>query len=206
MIDVSGDPVFFRYKTDDNQQNKKLDEMDLDDILNKAESHETEDIAGAQGASSGGEGFLAQFAAIQDVKNDDLSWEDIIPVDEREKAEQEERERQMEEERKANEPRKRAAAPAPGAFEGTDGGDRASPDEDVAGKTAKPQLKKPKVMPPKRTVGERANFLKGEYCMISCLTRDSGVNPFANPQSATSVCWSAVSRSGVIFVLASLKL
>ncbi len=150
------------YKTDDNTQNQKLDEMDLDDILKKAESHETEAIAGATGASSGGEGFLAQFAAIQDVKNDDISWDDIIPLEERNKAEQEDIERRLEEERKALEPRKRAAAPAPGAYQGMDGGERASPDgDDRSEKQIKPSLKKPKVMPPKRTAGERANFLKG---------------------------------------------
>ena len=56
--------------------------MDLDDILNRAEDHET--MTGAEGASLGGEGFLAQFAAVSDVKND-MSWEDIIPLEDRQR-------------------------------------------------------------------------------------------------------------------------
>lgn len=33
------------------------------------------------GASLGGESFLAQFANVSDIMND-MSWEDIIPLDE----------------------------------------------------------------------------------------------------------------------------
>lgn len=109
------------YKTDENQQNQKLQHMDLDDILNKAEDHVTE--GEAVGASTGGEGFLQQFAAIEDVKND-LSWDDIIPADERAKAEEEERRKEQEEKAKTNMPRKRAAALAAGTYEGLD------PDQD----------------------------------------------------------------------------
>jgi hypothetical protein len=36
----------------------------------------------------GGEGFLQQFAAVSNVKND-VSWEEIIPAEEREKFEKE---------------------------------------------------------------------------------------------------------------------
>jgi len=67
-------------------QSKKLDEMDLDDILTKADAFDTDATAQPGTTSLGGEGFLSQFAEIQDVKNDmadDLSWDDIIPVAER---------------------------------------------------------------------------------------------------------------------------
>ncbi|EEB95210.1 hypothetical protein MPER_05857, partial [Moniliophthora perniciosa FA553] len=49
------------FDKDDSQQSQKLDEMDLDDILNRAEDHETME-GGDGGTSLGGEGFLAQFA------------------------------------------------------------------------------------------------------------------------------------------------
>lgn len=88
-------------------QNKKLDEMDLDEILKVAEDHETIAAGGEAVASSGGEGFLQQFAAVSDVKND-MSWEDIIPVDERERFEKEEKEKEAEQDaqqsRKRNQP------------------------------------------------------------------------------------------------------
>ena len=89
-------------------QNKKLDEMDLDEILKVAEDHETIATGGeSAGASLGGEGFLQQFAAVSDVKND-MSWEDIIPPDEREKFEKEERDKEADQEaqqsRKRNQP------------------------------------------------------------------------------------------------------
>jgi chromodomain-helicase-DNA-binding protein 1 len=59
--------------------------MDLDDILNGAEDHKTM-----------AEGFLAQSAAVSDVKND-MSAEDIIPLDERQQFEADEDERKAEE-------------------------------------------------------------------------------------------------------------
>jgi len=107
------------YKTDDTQQAQKLEQMDLDDILGKAENHETEATAEAVGASLGGEGFLSQFAAIQDVKND-LSWDDIIPLSEREKLEAEDKERERLAQEAEQQSRKRTAVPAIGAFEGMD--------------------------------------------------------------------------------------
>lgn len=105
-----------RFDKDDSQQNQKLDEMDLDDILNRAEDHETMAAVGDGGASLGGEGFLAQFAEISDVKND-MSWEDIIPLDERQKLETEEGMRKAEE-LAAQENRKRAHAQV--SYEGMD--------------------------------------------------------------------------------------
>lgn len=84
------------FDKDDTTQNKKLDEMDLDDILNRAEDHETIATGSGGGTSLGGEGFLASFAAVSDVKND-MSWEDIIPLEERQRFEKEEEERKAEE-------------------------------------------------------------------------------------------------------------
>ncbi|KAJ6625459.1 transcription regulator [Mycena sp. CBHHK59/15] len=83
------------FDKDDTQQSQKLDEMDLDDILNRAEDHETVAVNGDGGTSLGGEGFLAQFAGVTDIKND-MSWEDIIPLEQRQKFEEEDAERKVE--------------------------------------------------------------------------------------------------------------
>lgn len=61
--------------------------MNLDDVLNKAEDYETETAPGA--TSSGSEEFLR--VAIQDIKPDLTSWDDIIPVADRELAVMEKR-------------------------------------------------------------------------------------------------------------------
>jgi chromodomain-helicase-DNA-binding protein 1 len=61
----------------------KLEEMDLDDVMNKAEAYET--ATAPTGTSLGGEDFANQFAHIQDVKNDMTSWDDIIPLEDRSK-------------------------------------------------------------------------------------------------------------------------
>lgn len=60
----------------------KLESMDLDAILNTAESYET--TTGPAGVSLGGEDFLKQFE-VQDVKADLGSWDEIIPLEERQK-------------------------------------------------------------------------------------------------------------------------
>lgn len=86
--------LYYRFDKDDSTQSKKLDDMDLDDILNRAEAHETMTQDG--GTSLGGEAFLTSFAAVSDVKND-MNWEDIIPLDERQKFESEEDQRKAEE-------------------------------------------------------------------------------------------------------------
>ncbi|EJD02826.1 transcription regulator [Fomitiporia mediterranea MF3/22] len=105
------------FDKDDSQQNKKLDDMDLDDILNRAEDHETMASGGDGGASLGGEGFLASFAAVSDVKND-MSWEDIIPLEERIRFEKEDEDRRMAELAEQSRDRKRAVAPV--SYEGMD--------------------------------------------------------------------------------------
>ncbi|MBW0479826.1 hypothetical protein O181_019541 [Austropuccinia psidii MF-1] len=61
----------------------KLESMDLDEIMNKGENFETE--TAPTGTSLGGEDFLQQFAAVQDVKADVTSWDEIIPLSERQK-------------------------------------------------------------------------------------------------------------------------
>lgn len=90
--------------------------MDLDDVLNRAEAHETV-TGGDGGASLGGEGFLAQFAAVSDVKND-MSWEDIIPLEDRRRFEKEEEDKRMQELAEQTRERKRAHAPV--SYEGMD--------------------------------------------------------------------------------------
>lgn len=105
----------FKSDNEDGQQ-KKLDEMDLDDILSHAEAHETE--ADPTGSSAGGQEFLKSFAQVQDFKAD-LSWDDIIPLEERQKAEEEERKKAVEEAAAAaSTSRRRAAAQvAPGTYD-----------------------------------------------------------------------------------------
>jgi chromodomain-helicase-DNA-binding protein 1 len=154
------------YKTDDSTQSKKLDEMNLDDILTSAEAHDTDATAEPGGTSLGGEGFLAQFAAIQDVKND-LSWDDIIPVDERVKLDEEESKVLQDEELAAATGRKRAAARLPGAYEGMeDDGDAAS------SKPGSPTEKKGKVVAPRKSNSQRSMELKGELNGWAGLTLD----------------------------------
>ncbi|THG99366.1 hypothetical protein EW026_g2965 [Hermanssonia centrifuga] len=138
------------FDKDDTQQNQKLDEMDLDDILNRAEHHETM-AADNEGTSLGGEGFLAQFANVSDVKND-MNWEDIIPLEERQRFEQEEEKRKAEElaaQEKETKDRKRSHAPV--SYEGMD----------VEHPAPAPAPKKPKHPAPQRkTASQKAMELK----------------------------------------------
>ncbi|KAL0956394.1 hypothetical protein HGRIS_002541 [Hohenbuehelia grisea] len=135
------------FDKDDTDQSKKLDEMDLDDILNRAEDHETME-GGDGGTSLGGEGFLAQFAAVSDVKND-MSWEDIIPLDERQKFEDGEKERLLEE-TAAQELRDRKRTHAQVSYEGMD-----------VDQPAPPAAKKPKVPgPTRKSASQKAMELK----------------------------------------------
>lgn len=120
--------------------------MDLDDILNRAEDHETVATANDTSASLGGEGFLASFAAVSDVKND-MNWEDIIPLEERMKFEEEERDRHMAEYAEMTKERKRNQAPV--SYEGMDVDQPA------------PTSKKPKAAgPARKTAGQKALELK----------------------------------------------
>ena len=137
------------FDKDDTLQNQKLDEMDLDDILNRAEQHET--LANNEGTSLGGEGFLAQFANVSDVKND-MAWEDIIPVDERQRFEAEEEKRKADElaaQERETKDRKRNLAPV--SYEGMD----------VEHPAPAPAPKKPKHPAPQRkTASQKAMELK----------------------------------------------
>ncbi|KAG2178391.1 hypothetical protein INT44_001543 [Umbelopsis vinacea] len=72
----------------DEQNTQKLDDMDLDDILARAEHTET--LTGDGGQSLGGEDFLAQFQVADYGGTDDISWDDIIPENERPAAPEEE--------------------------------------------------------------------------------------------------------------------
>jgi len=138
-----------RFDKDDSQQNKKLDEMDLDDILNRAEDHETLAEGGDGGTSLGGEGFLAQFAAVSDVKND-MNWEDIIPLEERQKFEKEDDQKKAEE-LAAQESRDRKRTHAQVSYEGMD----------VDQPAAALVPKKPKVPgPTRKTASQKAMELK----------------------------------------------
>ncbi|KAI0823634.1 transcription regulator [Trametes gibbosa] len=136
------------FDKDDSQQSKKLDEMDLDDILNRAEHHETV-AASNEGASLGGEGFLEQFANISDVKND-MNWEDIIPAEERQRFEREEDQRKAEE-LAAVETKDRKRTHAPVSYEGMD----------VEHTSSAPPTKKARHPPPQRkTPSQKAMELK----------------------------------------------
>ena len=120
-----------RFKADETALHKNLAEMDLDDILNKAKEHETVGEANAGATSLGGEGFLHQMAIVSDVKAD-LSWDDIIPLEDHQKFEEEEQDREREEREaqaaKDSAGRKRAAAMVqPGASEGMEGVDAPPP-------------------------------------------------------------------------------
>ncbi|ORY08127.1 hypothetical protein K493DRAFT_250596 [Basidiobolus meristosporus CBS 931.73] len=79
------------FKEHDNQ--KKLDDMDLDDILARAEHHETTE---GQGATDGGTDFLNQFVVTDYEAGADLTWEDIIPEHERKRIEEEEKAKEEE--------------------------------------------------------------------------------------------------------------
>ncbi|KAF2199926.1 chromo domain-containing protein 1 [Delitschia confertaspora ATCC 74209] len=126
---------------------KKLEELDIDAVLENAEEHKTEQAAGL--TSDGGEEFLKNFE-YTDVKID-LEWDDIIPKDELEVVKAEIQQRKDEEEtRKLLEesaPRKRKAATAgereqraakkrareatrEAVADGDDSGDDSSPDND----------------------------------------------------------------------------
>ncbi|KAI0081263.1 hypothetical protein K474DRAFT_1588003, partial [Panus rudis PR-1116 ss-1] len=135
------------FDKDDNDQTQKLDEMDLDDILNRAEQHET--VASTnEGTSLGGEHFLAQFANVSDVKND-MNWEDIIPLEERQRFEQEEEQRRAEE-LAAQEAKDRKRNHAPVSYEGMD----------VEHPSTSAPLKKPKPAPARKTASQKAMELK----------------------------------------------
>ncbi|KAG9057905.1 hypothetical protein FS842_002907 [Serendipita sp. 407] len=126
------------FKQDDKELNKRLDELDLDDILSRAEKHDTVATDPA-GSSLGGESFLQQFAEVTDVKND-INWDEIIPLEERERvAIEDEQKMALEFATQQAQGRKRAAAAV--SYEGMD-----IMDPSVA--TAGDKKKPPKPAPP----------------------------------------------------------
>ena len=88
---------------------RKLEEIDIDAVLENAEEHKTEQPEGM--TTDGGEEFLRSFE-YTDVKID-LEWDEIIPRDQLDKIKEEERKRQEQEYLdsviEANQPRKRKA-------------------------------------------------------------------------------------------------
>lgn len=77
----------------DNNNQKKLEDMNLDDVLNHAEDHESAESTLAQ-SHLGGEEFLKQFE-VTDYKAD-VKWDDIIPPEELAKIKAEEAKRKEE--------------------------------------------------------------------------------------------------------------
>lgn len=80
------------FKKNDNQ--KKLEDMNLDDVLNHAEDHISAEDTLAQ-SHLGGEEFVKQFE-VTDYKAD-VEWDDIIPAEELNKIKAEEQKRKDEE-------------------------------------------------------------------------------------------------------------
>lgn len=89
---------------------RKLEELDIDAVLENAEEHQTEQPQGM--TTDGGEEFLKSFE-YTDVKID-LEWDEIIPKAELDKIKEEERKKQeedyLESVIEANQPRKRKSA------------------------------------------------------------------------------------------------
>lgn len=109
-------------------------------------------MGGEAGTSSlGGEGFLQQLATVSDVKAD-MSWDDIIPIEDRDRFADEEAIKLAEEASSSNPSRKRAAAQVqPGAYEGMD----------VAEPVGSGGSKKSKgPAPPRKTAVQRSMELK----------------------------------------------
>lgn len=99
-----GEKMFYQ---SDNQ--KKLEELDIDSVLENAEEHKTEQPEGI--AADGGEEFLKSFEYM-DVKID-LEWDDIIPKDQLDEIKAEEKrkadERYLKDFIEQNAPRKKKA-------------------------------------------------------------------------------------------------
>lgn len=142
------------FKQDDKELNKRLDELDLDDILSRAEKHDTVATDPA-GSSLGGESFLQQFAEVTDVKND-INWDEIIPLEERERVAIEDEQRAaLEYAAQQAQGRKRAAAAI--SYEGMDIMD---PSVATAGDKKKPQKQAQAPSQARKSAGAKAMELK----------------------------------------------
>ncbi|GAA5981210.1 hypothetical protein JCM5350_006062 [Sporobolomyces pararoseus] len=146
------------FKSDGAQ--KKLEELDLDDVINKAEAYDT--ATAPTGTSLGGEEFLNQFA-VQDVKADMTDWDDIIPAEDRAKATAE----LAEQEAKEQSTRRAAAQVAPGTYKGGDIAPRSRSSSPVS--SSKPAA-------PRKTADQRAMSLNDRN--IRTLVR--GLNCFGD--------------------------
>ncbi|KAJ3284892.1 hypothetical protein HK104_009723 [Borealophlyctis nickersoniae] len=124
----------------------KLDELNLDDILARAEHHE---VAEEQATADGGSEFLKQWDAV-DVKMNQLQWDDIIPETERRKAEDEALHQQLLEQEPQG--RRRAAAV-------TYNGDSKDSDGEETGKKRK---RKPAGGSSKKGKGKKSGKASGE--------------------------------------------
>lgn len=132
-----------------NENQAKLDELDLDDIINKAEAYET--ATAPTGTSLGGEEFLNQFA-VQDVKADMTSWDDIIPADARDEYEKSARAEKAKQAALEQEERRRAAAAAAAAA--------SSPVKNKKIKEGSPSAASKKNAPARKTDAQRGMELK----------------------------------------------
>lgn len=94
------------FEQTDNQ--KKLEQLDIDSVLANAELHQTEETEQIQ--ADGGEEFLKAFDFV-DIKVDDLTWDDIIPQEKLQEIKAEEKrkadEKYLEDVIEQNRPRKR---------------------------------------------------------------------------------------------------
>jgi chromodomain-helicase-DNA-binding protein 1 len=79
------------FESTDNQ--KKLEELTIDDILSRAENHET--TVDAALSSGGGEDFLKVFDGVQNLTAAQLRWDEIIPAEELQKMRAQEERRQV---------------------------------------------------------------------------------------------------------------
>lgn len=127
------------FKSDGAQ--KKLEELDLDDVINKAEAYDT--ATAPTGTSLGGEEFLNQFA-VQDVKADMTDWDDIIPAEDRAKVKAE----LAEQEAREQSTRRAAAQVAPGTYKGGDVAPRS--------RSSSPQASSSKAAAPRKSADQRA--------------------------------------------------
>ncbi|KAJ5985249.1 hypothetical protein N7522_012445 [Penicillium canescens] len=100
------------FEQTDNQ--KKLEQLDIDSVLANAELHQTEEAEQIQ--ADGGEEFLKAFDFV-DIKVDDLTWDDIIPKEQLDEIKAEEKRKDDEvylaEVIEQNRPRKRQAPTDP---------------------------------------------------------------------------------------------
>lgn len=119
---------------------KQLEDMNLDDVLDRAEEHVTTAEIKGEVSQLGGEEFLKQFE-VTDYKAD-VSWDDIIPKEELEKIQADEQKRKEEEFLKQQlemYSRRRAKAAHPTG--GYDTSDLDDDDEDAKNKKKKAKSK-----------------------------------------------------------------